>query len=427
MRHTQQTKTKTADQVFEIKKTCNLLTQSIRQYYDCRKVYIPGLTSVGHGEGDDKLESQPEVLKLWLPSQLPAEHRFTWCLPGIPDLELRFRYAQVDDSLADLRRHLRLLHLARDQNAKHTKSTSSTTRSQGIIDGFRSKINRLASQYRNARQALFTLDPAQRLAAHWGQYFLPLEDRDLRAPMRDETQPSEGRTQYSWIWITPRAPLLSSTSTSTPFSNPQPTAPTPISPPLTQMTDIATSDTDSQDFDRVHWAKCQARAERYEEEVQLTVEEMGRTLQYFEWKRDWWLSLVPNPENSDYPPDIQDGLRAYAYRQSHLYDELITLYVTRWKAYLSARSLGSLWLGKYSSRVDPHPMRPSRGHPKVYTDSTPLANDLFLSSELSADSKPIMDAPLDSGSDEDLEGEHGVDADGEIEENLDAEEMFADD
>ena len=74
LRYKQKTKVKTPDQVFELTKTRKLLTQSIRQYYDCRKVYIPGLTFVSHGEDDDKLESQPKALKLWVPSQLPADN-----------------------------------------------------------------------------------------------------------------------------------------------------------------------------------------------------------------------------------------------------------------------------------------------------------------------------------------------------------------
>ena len=387
-------------------------------------MYIPGLTFVDNSEDSDKLESQPELLKLLVPSQLPAENRSAWCFPGIPDLELRFRYAQADDSLVDLRRHIRLLQLARDQNAKHTKSTSATTRSQGILDGFRSKINRLASQYRNARQALLDLDPAQTLAPGWGRYFLPLSDFDLRSPMRDETQPSEGRMQYSWIWITPPPPPFLSTLTTTPSRDPQSAAPIPISSPVTRttlVTDATVSDAESQDFDRVHWAKCQARAERYEEEVQLTVEEMGRTLRYFEWRRDWWLSIIPQRNNSDRSPDVQDGLRAYACRQSSLYNELITSFVTRWRTYLITHSLGSSWLGKYTSRVNPIPLRPSRGHQKADAGLTPV------SSAPSVGVKPLVDAPLDSGSDNDSEGDNGVDAEEEMNDYFEAEEMFADD
>ena len=131
----------------------------------------------------------------------------------------------------------------------------------------------MARQYQDARWALSALDPTQKLASNWGQYFLPLNDHDLRAPTCDEAQPSEGQTQYAWIWITPSPPPLLSTSATT-----RPTPPASLLSPLAQM-DFATggtaSDVDSQDFDRIQWAKCQARAKRFKEEVQLTVEEMG--------------------------------------------------------------------------------------------------------------------------------------------------------
>ena len=43
---------------------------------------------------------------------------------------------------------------------------------------------------------------------------------------------------------------------------------------------------DKEDFHavlRVEWCKSQERAARYEEEVELVVEEMRRTLTFFEW------------------------------------------------------------------------------------------------------------------------------------------------
>lgn len=52
---------------------------------------------------------------------------------------------------------------------------------------------------------------------------------------------------------------------------------------------------------RTHWAKCQAQVVQFEEEVALTVEEMGQTLLYFEWKKSWWLSMQPNREQSAAP------------------------------------------------------------------------------------------------------------------------------
>ena len=276
----------------------------------------------------------------------------------------------------------------------------------------------MACQYRDARQALLALDPTQELTPNWGKYFLPLDDHDLRAPVRDEMQPSEGRTQYSWIWITSHPPPLSSTPTATHPSNLQPPTRT------TSKTDSTALDVVSQDFDRVQWAKCQARAERYEEEVELTVEEMGRTLRYFEWKRDWWLSLTPEKTKHNSPPDVQNGLRAYAYRQSHLYNELVTLFVTHWRPYLSARSLGSSWLTKYVSCVDPTSAWSSRGHRKADATKDPKPRK---PRKLPADPEPLVDvdAPLNSGSDDDSEGDANDANAGDTE--IDAEDMFADD
>ena len=54
-----------------------------------------------------------------------------------------------------------------------------------------------------------------------------------------------------------------------------------------------------------HWARCQACAERYEEEVELTVEEMQRMLEFFNWKSQWWLLLADAWQNSPAPPDPQ--------------------------------------------------------------------------------------------------------------------------
>ena len=389
-------------------------------------MYIPGLASIDYSEDSSKLESQPEVLKLWVPSQLPIESRHAWCLPGVPDLEFRFRYAQADDTLAELRRHIRLLQLARDQNAKHTKSTSSTTRSQGILDGFRGKIRRLASQYRGACQALVALDPAQERAPDWGQYFHSLNDHDLRAPVRDEAQPSEGKTQYSWIWTSARPPPLSFPPTAAPHGVPQATAPAPASlPPALVVPTINSTDSDvvGQDFERVQWAKCQARAERYEEEVQLTVEEMGRTLRYFEWKRDWWLSLTPERTKSDAPPDIRHGLHAYAHRQSHLYDDLITSFILHWKLYLFAQSLGSSWLGRYTARVVPVPMQPSQR-----ADAFPPATAVHTITLSNPPADPqLVDPPLRSESDNDSDWGNDSNTGGDLDDTINAEDVLDDD
>ena len=105
------------------------------------------------------------------------------------------------------------------------------------------------------------------------------------------------------------------------------------------------------------------------------------------------------------------------------------MYVVRWRSYLTARSLGSVWLNEYASRVDPAPLRPSRGHQKANPDSAPIISDVPTSSlKVSTGPKLLVDAPLDSGSNEDSEGgDNTASAEGETGDYLDVEEMFTDD
>jgi hypothetical protein len=353
-------------------KARRLLSKRIRELQGCQQVYIPGVTSLlDASQEDERLEDQPEVLKLWLPSQLSDNDRSVWCLPGIPLLEFHFRYAQASDALGELRRLRQLLQGTRDQKAKHTKSTTSTTRSQGILDGFHGRIKRIANRYREARRALFALDPKEKLAGRWKHYFLELKDADIRGPDREAEDTSEGRFLQSWIWVVPQ-PLPNSPDPTS--SDPRPSVANPASPhqqPVPSASVVSSGGPGSPAVEqnkldqshRAHWARAQARAERYEEESNLTIEEMGRTLKYFGWKRSWWQSISSERSQSinPPPPSVQDGLRAYAHRQSYIYDKLITIFVNHWHGFLSAHSLGSSWLRDYPLSAHPVPLaRPRR-------------------------------------------------------------------
>ena len=436
LRQKQRAKSKTADNISEITKARRLLLKRIRELQACQRIYIPGIADLlSVNQEDERLQDQPEVLKLWLPSQLSDDDRSAWCLPGIPYLEFRFRYARASDSLAELRRLRRLFQGTRDQNAKHTKSTSSTTRSQGILDSFHSRIKRVASRYRDARRALLALDPNGKLDAGWKHCFLELKDSDIRGPDREAHEPSEGRFKQSWIWTVSHPPSDSPGSIA---SGSQPSVASPTSPheqPASSTvipgggSDSSAVDTKEQDQShRAHWARTQARAEQYEEEVKLTVEEMGRTLKYFKWKSLWWQTISSERSRSDNPPSpgVQDGLRAYAHRQSNTYNKLIALFVNHWYNFLSAHSLGSSWLSSYPLNAHPvPPARPRRGHRSLDADlptttrtsRRPAAPSETASSiseggtvprkSASQPETPFMtpedatDAPLDSGSSED--------------------------
>ena len=291
-------------------------------------------------ESNPELVAHPEYFKLRLPSQLSPEDRASWCLPGLSTLEAQFRYAQADDSLAEICRLQQLFQGLSDQNKEHITTTQATlTRAQGTFERYKVRIQRFATLYRHARRALVKLDPNGD-TTQWTSRFLELQDSDIRGPGKEEDDPSEGRTVSSWIWLVakpsqpPSVPL--------PDTDSSPSKDPDLSTRAASGEEVAISI-------RAHWARCHARAERYEEEVQLTVEEMRRTLEFFKWKSRWWLTLQNSRADSVTPPDpqIQHGLQAYAHRQAVMYSSLVETYVSHWRNFLVEHSLGLTWLQLY--------------------------------------------------------------------------------
>jgi hypothetical protein len=74
--------------------------------------------------------------------------------------------------------------------------------------------------------------------------------------------------------------------------------------------------------------KSKARADRWNEEVQLVQEEMRRVLAFLEWKAVWWTE--EGGRRLDVTPDIADGIRAYASKQAHINRELAFSFKKRW-------------------------------------------------------------------------------------------------
>jgi hypothetical protein len=308
---------------------------------------MPGLLHLlDDADNDSRLDTHPELFKLILPSQLSADDRQFWCLPGLSTLEVRFRYAQADDALAEIRRLRRLFQGLSDQNKKHINSTQHTiTRAKGTFERYKARIARFASSYRHARRALAALDPNGEIVS-WTSRFLELKDADIRGPGREDDEPSEGRIVSSWIWSLHNTP--ESFKSSCPNGEADPNDGGGLTQRAASGEEVAVSI-------RSHWARCQARAERYEEEVKLTVEEMRRTLRFFEWKSQQWLSLRSVRASSTVPPDpqVEHGVRAYAHRQASIYSSLVTIYIKHWRKSLLQHSLGSEWLARYPTAPSP--------------------------------------------------------------------------
>jgi hypothetical protein len=111
------------------------------------------------------------------------------------------RVAQADDALSELKKMLRIKMGL--WNYKHTQvgpSQRVSTRTLSMINGYRDKIDRCADRYRAARSALLILSPN----GDWIQRLRILNPDDVRSPVRDEDDETEGHRQPSWIWLTQR-------------------------------------------------------------------------------------------------------------------------------------------------------------------------------------------------------------------------------
>lgn len=199
---------------------------------------------------------------------------------------LHFCYAQADNSLTQIRYLHRMLQGLHNQNFKHPSSVQqSITCTKGLFKSFQAKIHHTTSQYHHSYQAMLALDPSQQFSPGWMQHFQKLEDADILGPGHDSDSMSEGTFQPSWIWLVPQLTDHASNGP-TPATNSLPHPNTTTADPA-----APTSDSEVTELMYINWARCQAQANWYKEEVALTIEEMGRTLHYFEWKKALWMSL----------------------------------------------------------------------------------------------------------------------------------------
>ena len=114
------------------------------------------------------------------------------------------------------------------------------------------------------------------------------------------------------------------------------------------MYDVNVSEQEIEKYMMVDWAKAHERAKRFEEEVELCVEEMRRTLIFFSWNAAEWEKRAQLDTIGKRPSDdIIQGLRAYALHRSAMYQDLIKVFVSDWYPYLKPKDLGAEWLAQY--------------------------------------------------------------------------------
>ena len=274
---------------------------------------MPGALDVDTSDlGSSPATAKAESVKLWLPSQLDTEDRDLICLGSVVNSEKELRFAQLEDSLDDLRRARRIRHglstFHKVQLAGEGQKTQ--TKSRAVVQTIQDRIDKCARRYRVARNALLHLDPRGK----WQDIYLPLTEDDNRGPGKEpqEISGSDGQYTLSWIW-------RSSTT--------------------------AVSPDEVNDDMRVEWAQCMARADRWEEEVVLLQEEMRRVAQFLEWRAGDWFAKADLRTGA--AAVVRVGLSAYANKQGSIFHNLAVRFSQRWRSALISLSLPHAWATEF--------------------------------------------------------------------------------
>jgi hypothetical protein len=210
---------KTPNEHAELEERRNILRRRLTNWYEARNFYVPPLSQESEITSTSvySTDSPPESAPLKLPSMLPPSLRMS-CLFKLGEIEFRYRLAQGEDALSELRRLLRVTMGLHEYKAKQIRpSQRAGTRARTLLARFRDKVSRSVERYKAAHRALAALEPD----GDWSLRLRPLTEKDVRAPGRHEDE-FEGTRELSWIWkIAQRSGLdgMSSAEELDPMSN----------------------------------------------------------------------------------------------------------------------------------------------------------------------------------------------------------------
>jgi hypothetical protein len=263
------------------------------------------------------LADHPEDANLCLPSALPLTSRDTQCVDGLAELEYLLRHAQASKILHHIRNFLRVMRALVVKKQSHIANTQ-RTKTRGLNDKVKIKLNEAVSTYRTSRVAIENLAPNEEFGP-WKQTLQDLQTDDIRGPGPEGSEPSRSRFVQSWIWTT-------ATQDST-----------------------SVEDSDLLAAVRVEWCKLQERAKRYQEEMELDVEEMRRTLVTFERNAQEWDSFATSPPLGASAIEAMAGVgvTAYAFKQADIWRRMINVFADDWYHLLNNLPFGVPWLENF--------------------------------------------------------------------------------
>jgi hypothetical protein len=121
-----------------------------------------------------------EDIPLFLPLDIPAQHRSRVCKFYVDLVELRYSRAELEDHIAAIRQNLRVYLVFKSKyKGVISESVAVGTRVRTEINSYWEQTQKRSRLYRTARSALLLLDPS----GDWLSTYQELNDTDLRGPL----------------------------------------------------------------------------------------------------------------------------------------------------------------------------------------------------------------------------------------------------
>ena len=325
-------KSTTQKQLADLEEKCRILLQHINRWREAQLAYMPAVASLVAKAAAELLSAVEsgtlavENIPLFLPSSLSLDFCNNSGLTGLLVQEVRLRIAQADDALANIRHHLRIISGLWQFKKVNVSGTGNrpNTRMRTLYNRINHRMKNAVLCYHAAYSALLAADPKGK----WQDRLKDLKQADVRGPGKDDfymeepnnaaSGASKGRFEISWIWLVPCSKSEVNTNRS------------------------------EQVFDEgmhVEWSKSQARKDRWEEEVNLILEEMRRTVVYYEWKQLWWMEQGRKRLSGE--DSMQDGISAYAQKQAYYCKCLAERFAVAWLPFLESEGIATEWGMRY--------------------------------------------------------------------------------
>ncbi|KAG6836120.1 hypothetical protein H0H93_011192 [Arthromyces matolae] len=252
----------TTNQLTNILERSNQLRRKIKSWFDTQLLYMPEAArerqkSKQNGSPDGIQGTKAYDIVLWLPSQLASKGIIVD--QSLRQFEWNLRMGQVNDSLEDIRRTLRLRSYLYNYKDRFSRGVKANTRSTTTITAATQRLHEASTKYQVARKAMVTLSHGLETPPSWRTTFRDLRAQDLRPLSEGLLDDTEGKRTVSWIWL--QYPMERDDNDEDPRFN---------------------------EAVRIEWCRARARMLRWSEEVDLLQEEMRRILQFLKWESERW-------------------------------------------------------------------------------------------------------------------------------------------